>query len=95
MLAIFTVVFVYGLIVLGLPFLYAGYFSKTTPPENFENFEILGSASCLCDLKVATIGDSTAIGQGSEKVLESFSGQYISKYLTQKYSKITYSNTKN
>jgi lysophospholipase L1-like esterase len=79
----------FGLI-LAYPFAYAGYLSPTTAPASLGHQMISGSGQG--SLKVTVIGDSTALGQGSSSQLDSFSYQYVQKYLSSKYQQIDYIN---
>lgn len=88
-----TFVFIiYTTLILLFPIIYSANLYKTLPTKNSEKsyFEINSSQSKL--LRVAVIGDSTAIGQGTNSVEESFSYQYLTQNSKFQDSKIEYSN---
>lgn len=79
-----VVILVYVLLVFVYPLFWATLFSKTTAPDKIGT-QFLNKNSDLTNpktLKVAVIGDSTAAGQGTDSVLQSFSYQYLQKINT-------------
>ena len=94
---VFAILFLYLVFTLALPLVYSRYLYKTEPPTNLVNIDLpqdlnSGEMANNKTLKIAVIGDSTALGQGTESVKQSFSYQYAQKYLTPKYNQINYSN---
>lgn len=79
-----VVILVYALLVFVYPLFWATLFSKTNAPDKIGT-QLLNKNSDLTNpktLKVAVIGDSTAAGQGTDSVLQSFSYQYLQKINT-------------
>ena len=83
---------IYTAFILLFPIIYSANLYKTIPTKNTEKsyFEINSSQSKL--LRVAVIGDSTAIGQGTSSVQESFSYQYLVQNSKFQDYKIEYTN---
>lgn len=92
LLSFILILIVYTIFVVLFPIIYSANLYKTLPTKNSEKsyFEINSSQSKL--LRVAVIGDSTAIGQGTNSVEESFSYQYLVQNSKFQDSKIEYSN---
>ena len=88
--SIFVVIYLIGVLI--LPFVYALYISPTIPPTSLGTQFVKNTIVGKAKLKIAVIGDSTALGQGSDSQLNSFSYQYTNRYLSQKYSQISYVN---
>lgn len=92
-ITIILILIIYGALVFAFPFVYSGYYYKTVPPKNLVNFNILNPLiTNNSSLKVAAIGDSTGIGQGTDSDTQSFGYQYTQTYLLPNYSFINYSN---
>jgi lysophospholipase L1-like esterase len=82
---------VYLIGVLAFPYVYALNVYPTTPPQSSGEL-VLKSNSGDKKLKVAVIGDSTALGQGTGSQTKSFSYKYADRYLFGKYDQISYIN---
>jgi len=89
---ILAIILLYSIFVISFPLVYSGYYSKTTPPERVAGEKIPGIESKTEKLKIAVIGDSTAVGQGTDSVKKSFSYQYSEKYLSSQYAELDYTN---
>jgi lysophospholipase L1-like esterase len=73
------------------PFVFARNASLIEIVDNSKIF-IFSDGSQKPGLKVAVLGDSTALGQGTDSVEQSFSFQYIDKYIIPNYENIQYRN---
>jgi lysophospholipase L1-like esterase len=72
----------YLILTLVFPYIYSGYLFKTTPPAKLGTELIRSDSTNTKKYAIAAIGDSTALGQGSDSVHHSFSYQYTEKYLS-------------
>ena len=86
-----TAVVVYLIGVLAFAYVYGLNVYPTTPPQSLSSLVIKDNSGDK-KLKVAVIGDSTALGQGTGSQTKSFSYQYTDKYLSEKYDQISYIN---
>ncbi len=94
---VLVVLIIFLLLILLFPLFYSRYLHKTEPPTNLVNINMAQESGLSQNpndkiFKIATIGDSTALGQGTGSVKKSFSYQYAEKYLLPKYKQINYSN---
>lgn len=87
-------VFSYIVFVFLYPWVWTKKIKKTLTPEKSDilNLHFKSVSKKTAKLKVAAIGDSTALGQGADSIKGSFSYIYIEEVLSQKYSKIKYLN---
>ena len=87
-------VFSYMIFVFLYPWAWTKKIKKTLTPEKSDimNLHFKNASNKRSKLKVAVIGDSTALGQGADSVEGSFSYIYIQEVLSQKYSRIKYLN---
>lgn len=88
---ILLISFLYCSLSIIYPYLYSGVFNKNIVPNNVENLQIVGEMSSYKNLNVAVIGDSTALGVGTDSVLETFSYQFLNLNKS-KFSNISYFN---
>ena len=82
----------YLLVITLLPIVYSAQLFKTQPPKNSSPVELEINSNQVKTLNVAVIGDSTAIGQGTDSIQESFSYQYLLQSNSLRNLKIKYTN---
>jgi lysophospholipase L1-like esterase len=93
----FTAVFIiltalYSGFIIVYPFAFAQYLFPAAPPTDITQIIGFNDDSQKSGLKVAVLGDSTALGQGTDSVRQSFSFQYIDKYISTTQKNIQYRN---
>lgn len=90
----FGFVFSYVAFIFLYPWAWTKKLNETFPPEKPDliKLKFKNSVDKKSKLKVAVIGDSTALGQGADSVEGSFSYIYVSEVLSKKYARINYLN---
>jgi lysophospholipase L1-like esterase len=78
-LIVIFVTFMYTFVVIALPIVYSANLHKTTAPDHLSSQFIHPDVTNSQTYKVAVIGDSTALGQGTGSVQGSFSYQYLNQ----------------
>ena len=76
--SLFVIIFLYTLVVLIWPFFWGNYYSPTLPPTNpgiIYNKSLFPSQKSI--FRAVVLGDSTALGQGTDSVKKSFGYQYL------------------
>jgi lysophospholipase L1-like esterase len=91
--AILTIlVALYFSLAITFPFVFAQYIFPAPHPTDSNQTIVFSEVSQRPSLKVAVLGDSTALGQGTDSVEQSFSFQYIEKYISPTQKNIQYRN---
>lgn len=94
-IVVFTLIliFIYTVFIFLYPLLWARTFFKTQPPQDIGRQIIhknIPNSEIKNPLKAVVIGDSTALGQGTDSVLDSFSYQYLNNFTD--LSSVEYTN---